>query len=67
MTLTILGLLAILWGAATLYVGLARPASIWQIGKIQGFVGLLSERGTTIFFAVIGLAAVALGVWLLLQ
>lgn len=66
MVITVIGILAVAWGAATLLVGLVKPQAVWQLGKIQGFVGLLSETGTTIFFTVIGLAAIALGLWLLL-
>lgn len=66
MVTTIIGILAVAWGAATLLVGLLKPQALWQMGKIQGFVSLLSETGTTIFFVVIGLAAIGLGLWLLL-
>lgn len=65
MITTILGILAVLWGAATVFVGLARPSALWKNAKIQGFVSLLSETGTTIFFVIIGLAAVGLGIWLI--
>ncbi len=66
MIVTVIGILAIAWGAATLLVGLLKPQAVWQMGKIQGFVSLLSETGTTIFFVAIGLAAIGLGLWLLL-
>ncbi|MEZ4519870.1 MAG: hypothetical protein R3C44_24580 [Chloroflexota bacterium] len=66
MVFTILGVLAILWGVATIFVGSARPQGLWNNSKIQGFVSLLSATGTTIFFVIIGLAAIALGLWLLI-
>lgn len=57
----ILGLLLIVCGALTVLVAVLKPSSIWQIGQIQGVVQLLTERGTVIFFSVVGLAAVAGG------
>lgn len=66
MVTTIIGILAIAWGATTLFVAFAKPQAIWRLGKIQGFVSLLSESGTMIFFAVLGLAAIGLGLWMLL-
>ena len=65
--ITILAIFLILWGAATLLVGILRPKALWELGKIQGFVTILTARGTTIFFTVIGLLALAGGVALLLN
>ena len=62
-----LGIFLILWGASTLLVGLLRPKRLWEIGKIQGFVTLFTERGTTIFFAVVGLLAIVGGAAILLS
>lgn len=62
-----IGIALIVYGALTLYVALAKPEPVWRMGKIQGFVQLLSEKGTVILFVVVGLAALAAGLWLLGQ
>lgn len=64
MVLTILGIAAILYGIVVLYITWAKPPSLWGIGKIQAFVSLLSLRGTEIFFSVVAVAMMVLGVWL---
>ena len=61
----IIGLFLIVWGALTVLVAVLRPKTIWNLGKIQGFVQLLTERGAVIFFSVVGLAAVVGGLLLL--
>ena len=66
-TLTIIAYALILYGVLTLYIAYARPKSIWNIGKIQGFVQLLSEKGTVIFFTLVGIAAIAGGIYLLVK
>ena len=66
-TLTIIAYALILYGVLTLYIAYARPKSIWNIGKIQGFVQLLSEKGTAIFFTLVGIAAIAGGIYLLVK
>jgi len=60
----LLGLLAVVYGLFCIVIALKKPAKIWNIGKIQGFVKALGEKGTVAFFNVWGLAAVCLGVWL---
>ena len=42
-----------------------KPPAIWNMGKIQGFVKLLTETGTVIFFYVWGIAALIVGIVLL--
>jgi hypothetical protein len=64
--LTIVAYVLILYGIAVLYVAYAKPKSIWNIGKIQGFVQLLSEKGTVIFFTIVGIATIVGGILLLL-
>lgn len=59
------GLFLIVWGALTVLVAVLRPKTIWQLGKVQGFVQLLTERGAVIFFSAVGLAAVAGGLLIL--
>jgi hypothetical protein len=66
MVLTIVGIIAILYGVAVLYITWAKPPALWGIAKIQAFVSLLSLRGTEIFFSVVAVAVMAVGVWLLL-
>lgn len=66
-TLTIVAYVLILYGIATLYVAYAKPKAIWNLGKIQGFVQLLSEKGTVIFFSIVGIATILGGMWLLMK
>lgn len=66
-TLTIVAYVLILYGIATLYVAYAKPKAIWNLGKIQGFVQLLSEKGTVIFFSIVGIATIVGGMWLLMR
>jgi hypothetical protein len=65
-TLTIVAYALILYGVFTLYIAYAKPKAIWNLGKIQGFVQLLSEKGTVIFFSIVGIATIVGGVYLLL-
>ena len=60
-----LGWFLVIYGALVLYAAFAKPSWIWNTGKVQGFVKLLKERGTVILFVVIGVAALAGGVALL--
>ena len=66
-TLAIIAYALILYGILTLYIAFARPKAVWNIGKIQGFVQLLSEKGTVIFFSIVAVAAIAGGIFLLLR
>ncbi len=63
--LTILGWFLVLWGLATFSLGIFRFGFLWRIGKVQGFVQILGERGTQIFFAAVGLAAAVGGALIL--
>ncbi len=63
--LTILGWFLVVWGVSTLLVAVLKPAAVWKLGKIQGFVQLLTEKGTVIFFGIVGAAAVLGGILLL--
>lgn len=63
--LTILGIFLFAWGALVLALISFKPKKIWKLGKIQGFVQLFGETGTTIFFGVVGFAAVVGGVLIL--
>lgn len=66
-TLTIIAYVLILYGVATLYIAFFKPKAIWNLGKIQGFVQLLSEKGTVIFFSIVGIATIVGGVYLLMR
>ena len=66
-TLTIIAYALILYGTTTLYIAYAKPKSIWKMGKIQGFVQLLTETGTVIFFSIIGVGTIVGGVFLLMK
>ncbi len=61
----ITGLVLIAWGIATALVGLLKPASLWKMGKFQGFTQILGEKGATILFIVVGIAALIGGMLLL--
>ncbi len=64
--MTYLAIFLIIWGAGTASVAYSKPKSIWQIGKIQGFVQLIGEQGTTILFSILGLAALIGGILILI-
>lgn len=64
-TLTIIAYALILYGVLTLYIAYFKPKAIWNLGKIQGFVQLLSEKGTVIFFSIVGIATIVGGVLIL--
>ena len=65
MGLMILGILLIVWGLLAVGLALFKPKKIWAIGKIQGFVNLLGDKGTRILFIIIGAAAITAGIILL--
>lgn len=62
----LLGLLALIYAVAVFYIAIKKPAKIWGIKKIQGFVKVLGEKGTVIFFFVWGALFTVLGIWLFL-
>jgi hypothetical protein len=66
-TLTIIAYALILYGILTLYIAFAKPKAIWNIGKIQGFVQLLTEKGTVIFFSIVGIGTIVGGTLILLR
>ena len=66
-TLTIVAYVLILYGIAVLYIAYFKPKAIWNLGKIQGFVQLLSEKGTDIFFSIVGLGTILGGMFILLR
>lgn len=60
--MTALGIFLIVYGLTTIAIALFKPAPVWNIGKIQGFVKALTERGTVVFFMIWGLAALIGGI-----
>ena len=64
MAATIVGIFCLLWAAAATYIAVAKPAKIWQLGKIQGFATLLGNTGATILFLVLAAGMGVLGVYL---
>ncbi len=59
-----LGIFLIIYSVAVFYIALKKPPKIWKMGKIQGFVKPLGDVGTQIFFAIWGVAALGVGIWL---
>lgn len=66
-TIAIIAYALILYGVFTLYIAYVKPKAIWNLGKIQGFVQLLSEKGTVVFFTVVGIAIIAGGIYILMR
>jgi hypothetical protein len=60
-----LGIFLIIWGILALIIGILRPAKLWKIGKIQGFVQLLGDTGTQILFSIMGVIAIVGGILIL--
>ena len=62
-----LGIFLLVYAVAVFWITIAKPAKIWNIGKIQGFIKILGDTGTRIFFAIWGLAALGFGIWLVVR
>jgi hypothetical protein len=61
----LLGLLALAYAALVVVLGATKkPEVLWNMGKIQAFVKVLGEKGTVIFFYILGAAVAVLGIWL---
>ncbi len=61
----LLGLLAILYAIAVVYIAAKKPPKLWEMAKIRMFRKVLGEQGTVVFFYVFALLAIVLGIWLL--
>jgi len=59
--LLLLAIVLWVYGLFVLIVAVFRPKAVWGMAKIQGFVKLLGEKGTVVFFIVWGLAALVGG------
>ena len=55
--LLLLAIILIIYGLFVLVIAIFKPKAIWDMAKIQGFVKLLGETGTVVFFIIWGLAA----------
>jgi len=55
-----IGLIA--YAVLVLAIAFFKPGPIWRMGKIQGFVKLLGEKGTVIFFVIFALIAAGVGI-----
>ncbi|MCK5821997.1 MAG: hypothetical protein KAH17_08920 [Bacteroidales bacterium] len=62
-----LGIGLIVYALLVFWITIAKPGKIWNMGKIQGFVSILGDLGTRIFFAVWGVAALGFGIYFLLK
>jgi peroxiredoxin family protein len=60
-----LGVFLVLWGLATLAVGVFQPAAVWNNMKIQSFVKSFGDRGTQVFLGFWGLMGLGGGIALL--
>ena len=60
----LLGLLALVYAGFAVYLTAKKPEKLWGIAKIQGFVKVLGERGTEVFFYVWAVLFAVLGIWL---
>jgi hypothetical protein len=62
-----LGIFLIVYAVAVFLITILKPEKIWKMGKIQGFIKILGDLGTRIFFMIFGLAALGFGIWLTIE
>lgn len=60
----LLGLLALAYAGLVVWISIKKPEKIWSMGKIQGFIKVLGEKGTVIFFYVWAAIFAGVGIWL---
>ena len=60
-------IVAWVYAVLVIVIAVVKPKPIWEMGKIQGFVKLMGEKGTVVFFIVWAAAAAGLGYWLFTQ
>jgi hypothetical protein len=60
----LLGLLAFAYAGLVVWITVKKPPKIWGMAKIKGFIKVMGEKGTVIFFYVWAVLAVILGIWL---
>jgi len=61
----LLGIVLILYAALVVYIAIKKPAKIWKMGKIQGFIKVLGDKGTVVFFYVWAAIALVGGIYCL--
>jgi len=61
----LLGIVLILYAVLVVYIAIKKPAKIWEMGKIQGFIKVLGDKGTVIFFYVWAAIALVGGIYCL--
>ncbi|MBE0417112.1 MAG: hypothetical protein IBX63_05060 [Coriobacteriia bacterium] len=65
--LLLLAIFLFAYGAFVIVISIFKPKSIWQMAKIQGFVKLLGEKGTVVFFIVFAVACLVAGYFALIN
>jgi uncharacterized membrane protein len=65
--LLLLAIFLFVYGALVIVIAIFRPGSIWQMAKIQGFVKLMGETGTRVFFIIWAIAALVGGYFALIN
>ena len=65
--LLILAIVLFAYGAFVIVITVFKPKSIWEMAKIQGFIKLLGETGTVVFFIIWALAALVGGYFALIN
>ena len=62
-----LAIFLVLYAVACYLITFLKPAKIWNMGKIQGFVKIMGEVGTQVFIFIFGSVALGFGIWLLIK
>jgi hypothetical protein len=65
--LLLLAIFLFAYGVLVIVITVFKPAPIWRMAKIQGFIKLLGEKGTVILFIVVGIAALVGGYFALIN
>lgn len=64
-TMALLGILALIYAFAVIFIAFKKPKAIWNMKKIEIFKKVLGEKGTVIFFYIWAVLFFILGIWLL--
>lgn len=68
MGMLILGIVMVVYGIFVAFLAITKkPEAIWNMGKVQGFVKILGETGTKIFFIIFALVVAGFGVWFIVR
>ncbi len=63
----VLAILLIVYSAVVFWILVYRPAKVWKMGKIQGFIKILGEWGTRVLFILVALISLVLGIIFLIK